>query len=93
MTVKGRFRTDNPEAGREAVATGLGLAVLATWLIRRELADGSMRAVLQDWRTPPVPVHVIYPSRHHLAARTRAVMDFLLHEIRTDPEFADVWVA
>lgn len=93
VPVSGRFRTDSPEAAREAVLTGLGLAVLASWLIRRDLQMGTVRAVLTDWKPAPVPVHVIYPSRRHLATRTRAVMDFLLHEIRSDPEFAEVWVS
>ena len=91
VSVEGRFRTDSPEAGREAVLTGLGLGIMSAWLMRRELKDGTVRAVLRGWKPPSVPVHAIYPSQRNLAPRTRAVLDFLLTELRSDPEVAEVW--
>ncbi len=88
--VVGRFRTDSPEAQREAVLSGLGLAKLSKWLVRRELRDGTLRVVLPDWRSAPVPVQAIYPSRRNLAPRTRAVLDFLLEQFRSDPEISEI---
>ena len=91
VPVSGRFHTDSAEAAREAVLTGLGLAVLSAWLVRRELRDGTVRAVLQDYKPPLVPVHAIYPSQRNLAARTRALLDFLVRDLRSDPQSAALW--
>jgi DNA-binding transcriptional LysR family regulator len=91
VPVEGRFHTDSPEAAREAVLTGLGLAVLSAWLVRNELRDGTVRAVLQAWKPPLVPVHAVYPSQRNLAARTRALIEFLLTDLQLDPQLAELW--
>ncbi len=91
VSVEGRFSTDSPEAGREAVLTGLGLGMISAWLVRRELQEGTVRTVLRDWKPSPLPMHAIYPSQRNLAPRTRAVLDFLLKDLRSDPEVAEVW--
>ncbi len=91
VPVSGRFHTNSPEAGREAVLTGLGLAVMSAWLVRDELRQGTVRAVLKQWKPPLVPVHAIYPSTRNLAARTRALIEFLLADLRADPSSLELW--
>ena len=91
VPVKGRFHTNSSEAGREAVLTDLGLAILSVWLVRHELRDGTVRPVLEQWKPPLVPVHALYPSQRNLAARTRAVINFLLQEFRSDPQLSEMW--
>ncbi len=93
IPVGGRFRTDNSDAKREAVLSGLGLAPLSPWLVRHDLRDGTLRIVLPEWRVPPVPVHAIYPSRRNLAPRVRVVLDFLLEQLTVNPEFSDLFSA
>lgn len=83
--VAGRFRTDSSEAMREAVLSGLGLALSPAWIFADELARGDVRAVLPGFRAPRVAIHAVYPSRRNLAARTRAVLDFFVDEFRLDP--------
>ncbi len=84
VRVHGRFRTDSVEAVRVAVMNGMGLAVLSGWLMSRELAEGSVVPVLPAWQPAPSPVHAVYPSQRNLAPRTRAVIDFLVQEFRSD---------
>lgn len=83
--VGGRFRTDSSEAVREAVLAGVGMALSASWTFGDELATGEVRAVLGQYRAGQVPIHAVYPTRRHLALRTRAVIDFLADEFRLDP--------
>jgi DNA-binding transcriptional LysR family regulator len=42
LAVKGPFRSDDPGALVEAAVAGLGVVHLASWLIGRELADGTL---------------------------------------------------
>jgi DNA-binding transcriptional LysR family regulator len=91
IPVGGRFRTDNSDAKREAVLSGIGLAPLSRWLVRHDLRAGTLRIVLPDWRFPPIPVHAIYPSKRNLAPRVRAVLDFLLEQLTVDAEFSDLF--
>jgi DNA-binding transcriptional LysR family regulator len=83
--VAGRFQTDSLEAMREAVMGELGVAVLPAWVISDALEDGRVKPILQRWQPPRLPLHTVYPSRRHLAPRTRAVIDFLVEEFRLDP--------
>jgi DNA-binding transcriptional LysR family regulator len=33
--------------------------------------------VLDDWRRPRQPLHVLYPSNRHLSAKTRLFVDWV----------------
>ena len=89
VTVGGRFRSDNSEALREGVLSGLGFAVLPTWLLGDAVAGGQLRSVLTGWEPPSSAISAVYPSRRNLAPRTRAVIDFLVDEFRLDPVISD----
>ena len=89
VLVQGRLRTDGIEALAAAMVSGLGIARVPLWLVRDELADGRVRRILPAWRGTPRPIFAAYPSRRFLAARTRAVIDFLVDEFRLDPTVSD----
>jgi DNA-binding transcriptional LysR family regulator len=85
VRVNGRFATDSLEVMREAVLTHVGIAILPYALAREAMADGRVVSLMKDWRPGRLPLHAVYPTRRHLAPRTRAVIDFLLDEFRLDP--------
>lgn len=85
VRVSGRFSTDGSEAVREAVLAGIGFAVLPGWYFSEELLTGQVRSVLHDWQPPRIGLNAVYPSRRNLPRRTRAVIDFLVEELRLDP--------
>lgn len=93
VQVNGRFRTDSSEAVREAVLGGMGLALSPSWMFGDDLATGRVQAVLGGYRAGQVPIHAVYPTRRHLAPRTRAVIDFLADEFRLDPAISSYGAA
>jgi DNA-binding transcriptional LysR family regulator len=78
--VRGRFRADNSEAVREAVIRGAGIAVVPVWLFTDEIDRGLVRIVLERFEPTRLPIHAVYPSRRLLAAKVRAMIDFLAGE-------------
>jgi len=90
VSVSGRFRSESGDVIREAVLNGYGIALLPAWYFQHEIRNGSVRLLLREWRVAPNPVHLIYPSRRHLAPRVRAVMDFLNAEFMNDPVLAEI---
>lgn len=34
--------------------------------------------MLEDWELPPADIHIVFPTKNNLSARTRALVDFLL---------------
>jgi len=65
-----------------AARTGYGIAYLALFEVADDLRNGRLVRVLRDFPAPGVPFSLVYPSRRHLAPRTRLVMDFIWKQIR-----------
>jgi DNA-binding transcriptional LysR family regulator len=38
--------------------------------------------ILSEFPAPSIPLSLVYPSRRHLAPRTRLVFDFILEQVR-----------
>lgn len=85
VKVTGNFRANNSDALRQAVLEGIGIAVIPTWLLRDEVEQGRLQSVLEEFRPSQFPIQIVYPSRRHLPARVRVLMEFLVQELRSDP--------
>jgi len=72
-----RYQTDDLLTLKFAALAGTGLCVLPDYLCRQELAEGSLVAVLAQWRPPPGIVHAAFPSRRGLVPAVRSFLDFL----------------
>ena len=45
--------------------------------------------MLADWAMPPADIHLVYPPRAQLSAKTRALVDFLLERFEPQREGDD----
>lgn len=77
VPIDGRYKVSSSIAVRDALLAGFGLSLVPRIYVEQELAAGRLEAVLADWEADRTPVYAVYPSRH-LAAKTRAFVDFLL---------------
>ncbi len=75
--VRGNFQANNGEVLRAALLEGLGLALMPTFIVGRDLAAGRLELVLEDYELPPGGVHAVYPHGRHLSPKVRAFVDFL----------------
>ncbi|MBI1340796.1 LysR family transcriptional regulator [bacterium] len=70
---------------REAARAGHGPALLADWLIGDDLASGRLVDLFADHDVTATSFDtaawLLYPSRTHMPARVRAVIDFLKREM------------
>lgn len=60
---------------------GKGVTRLPAFTCQRELADGRLEIVLEEYETDPLGIHAVYPHRAHLSVKVRAMVDFLKHEL------------
>lgn len=81
VDVRGRFRANNSLLLIDAVQRGLGVGLVPRVMVRRALRDGSLVPALVDFRTEPRRLFAVYPSREHLPARVRALVDFLKKQL------------
>jgi DNA-binding transcriptional LysR family regulator len=80
--VSGGFLANDVRAVHLAARTGYGIAYLGLVEIFDDLRNGTLVRVLRDFPAVDVPFNLVYPSRRHLAPRTRLVMDFIWEQVR-----------
>lgn len=74
--VKSRFRVSAAEGLREAVLSGMGLAMASGWMVKPELEQGHLVTVLNDWKLPPVDLWAIHASGRMVSAKVRTFLDW-----------------
>lgn len=89
VAVPGHIYSNSGDALFRLCVEGLGLAYVADSLAYRELADGRLIAVLNEYVAHQSwPIYAVYPARKHLAARVRAFVDFLVQRFSPQPPWA-----
>lgn len=74
-TIRGDFVTNDVDVLRDAAVAGLGIACLPLPHAERQLAEGALVEVLDDWALTLPPNHLYYPSRRQPTAAFRAFVD------------------
>jgi DNA-binding transcriptional LysR family regulator len=82
LHVSGGFLANDFSAVRVAARSGYGIAVLPLLAVLDDLRSGELVCVLNEFPTQSIPLSLVYPSRRHLAPRTRLVLDFILEQLR-----------
>ncbi len=85
VPIGGRMRVNSPAAAAEAVAAGLGFAMLPAYLADPLIDANRAVSVLADFLPPPPGLHAVYPHRRHLAGKVRALIDHLVAWFATHP--------
>ncbi|NML97361.1 LysR family transcriptional regulator [Paraburkholderia sp. RP-4-7] len=81
---------NNTEMLRQFALLGMGVAILPSYLIGRDLASGRLVPLLGDYHLPQIEITIAYPSRLHLPAKVRTFIDHLVaHFQRTDDHARD----
>lgn len=77
IKVKGRFKTDNGDAVREACVAGLGITINSTWSAYKELNAGTLVKVLEDFPLESnTAIWAVYPTSRLVAPKVRAFIDY-----------------
>ena len=91
VRVHGNLIANNGDALRAAAIAGQGIAMLPTFMVGQDLAEGALRVVSPDWSPPTLTVHAVYPVNRHLAAKVRLFVDFLADRFRGEPPWDACW--
>jgi DNA-binding transcriptional LysR family regulator len=82
VRVDGPFLTNNTEAMRAALLSGLGIAKAPKWLVGDALNSGELVSVLDGYQTNPIDIHAVYPSGRHLPSKVRCLIDFFAEQYK-----------
>ncbi len=85
VVIKPGTRITNAAAIRECVLNGQGIALLANWTIRDDIALDTLSTVLPDWQvrgtSDDSAIWIVYPSNRFIPAKTRVFVDYILSVI------------
>lgn len=93
-TMPGRvaiLRTSHVDTNYAAALHGLGITGLPSFVAEDALMEHALERVLPGWRLFAFTIWAAMPSRQHLPARTRALLDFLVEIF--GGEDRDPWLA
>jgi DNA-binding transcriptional LysR family regulator len=76
----GPLSLDDHELMMQAALGGVGLAYIWEPRVEKAIASGELIQVLDDWCQPEEPLYLYYPSRRHMSAGFRAVIDAMRAE-------------
>src|SRR5579859_8100943 len=85
VKVSGPLHANNGDTVRAASLAGLGIAWQPTFLIGEDIKAGRLVPLMQDYRLPDIDISAIYPSRRHLGAKVRVMIDFLAESFKGTP--------
>ncbi len=60
-------------------AQGHGIAWRSSWEVAREIENGQLMSLLENFAAPPNGIYAVFPQRKHLPLRVRLWVDFLKH--------------
>jgi DNA-binding transcriptional LysR family regulator len=85
IPVTGTLRINDDEALSQAVLGGLGLALLPTFIVGRELQAGRLIEVLPGYVPVERFIYAVHLPNRHLPLKVRAFIDFLLDRFGAEP--------
>lgn len=85
VRVEAGFTANNGLVLHQAALRGLGIVYSTTFLAWRNLLDGTLLPVLQDWQLPLNHLSALYPASRQPSPKVRALIDFLVAEYQPVP--------
>ena len=73
-----QFSVDDVKVVGQAVADGLGIALLPEFIAQPLINAGSVKQIMTDWVGHQFPIYMIYRDRSNQPYRLRLLIDFIL---------------
>ena len=81
LEVRGPLVANNSEALLALARAGLGIAMLASWLVAEDLKAGRLVTLLDSCTLAPAPIQALTPPTRHVHPRVRAFIEFLAEHL------------
>jgi DNA-binding transcriptional LysR family regulator len=74
--IHSRLIVSTAETAADAAVAGIGLTRMLDYQIAAQLRAGTLKLVLESFKSPPKPVHLIYEAGRHLPLKIRTFLDY-----------------
>ena len=89
VKVRGHLSSNDGEVTMTWGLAGLGILQRAEWDLARYLRSGRLEQVLVDYQLPPADIYAVFPEKHHLSAKVRRFVDFLVEHFEARRQGGD----
>jgi len=77
VKVRGALSSNDGESALAWALDGHGILMRSQWDAADLLREKRLAVVLADWSLPPADIYLVFQTRQHLSAKTRALVDYL----------------
>lgn len=84
VSVRGRVAANNSEATLQMARSGLGVCLLASWLVDTDLRSGRLIRLLENYDAPPASIRALTPPARYTPPRVRALIAYLRESFSQD---------
>ena len=85
VKIKPYLKASNGEFLRDAAVAGLGIALIPTFIVYKEIERGALVPLLAEYKRPQIDAYAIFPQTRHLSQRVRTFVDFLVNRFAGSP--------
>jgi len=82
VDVRGRIHTNSGPGLFASLMAGLGISMASTVMCEAEVKAGMLVPLLRNYKLDPVDVHAVFPGGPRPSTKVRALVDFLVQEIK-----------
>lgn len=86
IKVNSQIKMNTNDAVIELALKGWGISNLLSYQIAPYLTDNKLKTILKAFELPAVPVHVIHQEGRIVSTRVRSFVDFLVKQLRANPD-------
>jgi len=82
VTVHGHFSSNSPDAIRQAVIQGQGIAVILGWIVEEDIARDKMKVIMKDYTPTALDINAVFPQRRFMPAKVSQFVDYLQEKLQ-----------
>ena len=77
VSITGNFVSNSAQSLKHAAIGGLGIAMLPDYLVKTEVADGTLQAIFSEYCPSNIGLYAVCPYTKHISPKLRVFLDFL----------------
>lgn len=78
IPIHSRININSARAVSELLLNGQGISLLPSFVVQKEIEDGRLVRLLEEYEPQSTGVYALYPHRKHLSAKVRLFIDALV---------------
>lgn len=89
VKVRGPLSSNDGDCALSWALDGHGILMRSLWDAAPYLRSGRLRPVLAEWSLPPADIHLLFPTKANMSAKTRVFVEFMLQRFEAHREARD----